>query len=430
MDKLCSPVETQLIEYSMSLGFEDLTEKAINQAKRRVIDTIGGALGAFEAKPVEIARKITPKITNGYSARIWGSLERSTPEGAAFTNGTMLRYLDINDTHRTIDGSHPSDNLGGIIAMAEALDLSGQDALLALTISYEIQCRFVDSVPFNENGWDQPVPGVIAMALSAGRMLKLSPTSMRDALALAITPNLCTYQTRAGELSMWKGAAAANGSRQGIFAALLASKGMTGPYEAFDGIYGLWNQTVKKKHKIAPLSFGKSLFGIEQTNIKMYPVRDSCQLPVQTARDLRKKISAKDIESLKIITYGSAYKGAVEDPELWAPKTRETADHSMLIAIALGLIDGTITPESFETERFLDQDVLNLISKTGKSFTSKLSLTAEDIERGPSDAEIQSKFYSLSERVMSNEKARALFDASMDLESMPKISTLVDLTEI
>lgn len=456
MDKLCSPVETQLIEYSMSLGFEDLTEKAINQAKRRVIDTIGGALGAFEAKPVEIARKITPKITNGCTARIWGSLERSTPEGAAFTNGTMLRYLDINDTHRTIDGSHPSDNLGGIIAMAEALDLSGQDALLALTISYEIQCRFVDSVPFNENGWDQPVPGVIAMALSAGRMLNLSPTSMRDALALAITPNLCTYQTRAGELSMWKGAAAANGSRQGIFAALLASKGMTGPYEAFDGIYGLWNQTVKKKHKIAPLSFGKSLFGIEQTNIKMYPVRDSCQLPVQTARDLRKKISAKDIESLKIITYGSAYKGAVEDPELWAPKTRETADHSMLIAIALGLIDGTITPESFETERFLDQDVLNLISKTeveisqefsamspgvrtcqliakndvGKSFTSKLSLTAEDIERGPSDAEIQSKFYSLSERVMSNEKARALFDASMDLESMPKISTLVDLTEI
>lgn len=73
---------------------------------------------------------------------------------------------------------------------------------------------------------------------------------------------------------------------------------------------------------------------------------------------------------------------------------------------------------------------INCKNDVGKSFTSKLSLTAEDIERGPSDAEIQSKFYSLSERVMSNEKARALFDASMDLESMPKISTLVDLTEI
>ena len=456
MEKFISSLETQLIEYSMSLVFEDLSPKVISQAKRRITDTIGGALGAFEAKPVEIAKTVVPKVNNARSARIWGSLEKSTPEGAAFANGTMLRYLDINDTHRTIDGSHPSDNLGGVIALAESLNLSGRDALLALTISYEIQCRFVDSVPFNENGWDQPVPGVIAMALAAGRMLNLNASSMRDALALAVTPNLCTYQTRAGELSMWKGAAAANGARQGIFAAMLASKGMTGPFEAFDGIYGLWNQTIKKQHNIAPLSFGKSLFGVEQTNIKMYPVRDSCQLPVQTARNLRKKIAAKDIKSLKIVTYGSAYKGAVEDPELWAPKTRETADHSMLIAVALGLIDGTITPESFESDRFLDRDVLELISKTeveispefsamspatrtcqliaknseSKSFNSKLSLTAKDIELGPSDEEIQSKFYSLTERVMNNERAKLLFEASMNLENMKKISTLVDLTKV
>lgn len=456
MEKFISSLETQLIEYSMSLVFEDLSPKVISQAKRRITDTIGGALGAFEAKPVEIAKTVVPKVNNAKSARIWGSLEKSTPEGAAFANGTMLRYLDINDTHRTIDGSHPSDNLGGVIALAESLNLSGRDALLALTISYEIQCRFVDSVPFNENGWDQPVPGVIAMALAAGRMLNLNASSMRDALALAVTPNLCTYQTRAGELSMWKGAAAANGARQGIFAAMLASKGMTGPFEAFDGIYGLWNQTIKKQHNIAPLSFGKSLFGVEQTNIKMYPVRDSCQLPVQTARNLRKKITAKDIKSLKIVTYGSAYKGAVEDPELWAPKTRETADHSMLIAVALGLIDGTITPESFESDRFLDRDVLELIAKTeveispefsamspairtcqliaknseSKRFNSKLSLTAKDIELGPSDEEIQSKFYSLTERVMNNERAKLLFEASMNLENMKKISTLVDLTKV
>jgi 2-methylcitrate dehydratase len=456
MEKFISSLETQLIEYSMSLVFEDLSPKVISQAKRRITDTIGGALGAFEAKPVEIARTVVPKVNNARSARIWGSLEKSTPEGAAFANGTMLRYLDINDTHRTIDGSHPSDNLGGVIALAESLNLGGRDVLLALTISYEIQCRFVDSVPFNENGWDQPVPGVIAMALAAGRMLNLNASSMRDALALAVTPNLCTYQTRAGELSMWKGAAAANGARQGIFAAMLASKGMTGPFEAFDGIYGLWNQTIKKQHNIAPLSFGKSLFGVEQTNIKMYPVRDSCQLPVQTARNLRKEIAAKDIKSLKIVTYGSAYKGAVEDPELWAPKTRETADHSMLIAVALGLIDGTITPESFESDRFLDRDVLELIAKTeveispefsamspairtcqliaknseSKRFNSKLSLTAKDIELGPSDEEIQSKFYSLTERVMNNERAKLLFEASMNLENMKKISTLVDLTKV
>ena len=66
----------------------------------------------------------------------------------------------------------------------------------------------------------------------------------------------------------------------------------------------------------------------------------------------------------------------------------------------------------------------------GKSFNSKHSLTAKDIELGPSDEEIQSKFYSLTERVMKNKRAKLLFEASMDLENMAKISTLVDLTEV
>jgi hypothetical protein len=66
----------------------------------------------------------------------------------------------------------------------------------------------------------------------------------------------------------------------------------------------------------------------------------------------------------------------------------------------------------------------------GKSFNSKRSLTAKDIELGPSDEEIQTKFYSLTERVMKNKRAKLLFEASMDLENMAKISTLVDLTEV
>mgnify|MGYP007000277254 len=66
----------------------------------------------------------------------------------------------------------------------------------------------------------------------------------------------------------------------------------------------------------------------------------------------------------------------------------------------------------------------------GKSFNSKRSLTAKDIELGPSDEEIQTKFYSLTERVMKNKRAKLLFESSMDLENMAKISTLVDLTEV
>ena len=340
---MVSELERTMIDYAASLRFDELSPPVLHQAKRRVIDTIAGALAAHASQPARIAGKLAPEVSNGRSARVFGSLARTSPEMAAFANGVMLRFLDINDTHRTVDGSHPSDNLSGVLAVAEALGASGRDFLLALTISYEIQCRFVDSVPFNDNGWDQPVPGVMACALACGRLLGLDAEALRHALALAVIPNLCTYQTRAGELSMWKGCAAANGARQGVFAAYLAAEGMTGPYEAFDGVFGLWNQTLGAPCEVKPFARAGGVFAVTQTNIKKFPVRDSCQLPVDTALELRSRVAAGDIASLRIVTYRSAYKGAVADPELWRPRTRETADHSMPVSIALALIDGDIT---------------------------------------------------------------------------------------
>ena len=85
---------------------------------------------------------------------------------------------------------------------------------------------------------------MIATAMAAGRLLGLSRGPLLQALSLAAIPNLCTYQTRTGELSMWKGCAGPNGARNGVFAALLAAEGMTGPFQAFDGVFGIWKQAL------------------------------------------------------------------------------------------------------------------------------------------------------------------------------------------
>lgn len=451
-----SALENRLVDYALELSYDELPEETIRQAKRRIGDTIGGAIGAYGALPSRIARQMAQPVAAGPSARVWGSLVETTPEMAAFANGTMLRYLDINDTYRTTDGSHPSDNLGGILAVTEMLGGSGKDLILGMVISYEIQSRFVDGVPFNDNGWDQPVPGAMACALAAGRLIGLSRDAMRDALALAVVPNLCTYQTRAGELSMWKGAAAGNGARQGVFAARLAAEGMTGPYEAFDGIFGLWNQTLGKVHDIPELVRGSGTYAVQQSNIKLYPVRDSCQLPVATAKALRAKINADAIEKLKIITYKSAHKGAIADPELWAPKTRETADHSMIVAISVGLVDGDVTPETFDRARFLDDDILALISRIeveisdefssltpgirncrleatgrdGSEHVAHLKLTTADIERGPDEQEIEDKFMHLTRTFLPEGDRRRLFDALKTMDDIEHIADLVELTRI
>lgn len=144
-------------------------------------------------------------------------------------------------------------------------------------------------------------------------------------MALVVVPNLCTYQTRAGELSMWKGCAGPNGARAGIFAALLAREGMSGPFNAFEGVFGIWNQTTGEPFPVQLPVLGESTsYGLNQSNIKTYPVRVSCQLPITTALDLLGRVDVARIESLTIDTYASAYKGAVQDPELWHPG-RDTA---------------------------------------------------------------------------------------------------------
>jgi 2-methylcitrate dehydratase len=429
-------LEQRLVDYALGLRYEDLSEATRHQARRRLLDTLGGALAAYTSPISRIARRVALPVAGDRYARIWGSHVRTAPDMAAFVNGSMLRYLDINDTYRTVDGSHTSDNLGGLMAVAEMLDLTGRDLVLALALSYEIQCRFVDSVPFNDNGWDQPVPGVLACALATGRMLGLDRSAMRDAMGLALIPNLSTYQTRAGELSMWKGSAAANGARQGVFAAMLAAEGMTGPYEIFDGVFGVWKQTMGKAFEIKPFaqSAGET-FAIAESNIKKYPVRDSCQLPVDTARELYDKLGGRAISALRIETYRSAYKGAVEDPELWAPRTRETADHSMLVSVAVALLDGTVTPSTFDSARFKDPDVLGLIQRTKVdvideftraapgirncritaetaegAFQSHHFWTREDIARGLSDEEIDAKFHQLNRDLIPAAQRQRIID--------------------
>lgn len=449
-----STTEDRMVEYALNLSYDELPDQAIHQLKRRLIDTLGGALAAYTAPTVRIGRQIALPVGPDQGARIWGSLIRTSPDMAAFVNGCALRYLDINDTHRTVDGSHPSDNLGGVMAVAEMVGASGKDLLLAMVISYELQCRFVDSVPFNDAGWDQPVPGVMACALACGRLLGLTRQEMHEALALAIIPNLSTYQSRAGELSMWKGCAAANGARQGVFAALLAAQGMSGPAEPFDGVFGLWKQTMGKAYEIKPFARGKEgTYAVAQSNIKKYPVRDSCQLAVDAARILRSKLNGRAVSALQIETYRSAYKGAVEDPELWAPRTRETADHSMLVSIAVTLLDGSVTPDTFNSDRFKHPEVLALIQKTkvdvleeftnqalgvrncritatlpdGSSEVGHLYWTKADIEKGLSDAEIEEKFERLNRDIVPPAARRSLMDCLWQIEKVEHVGRVIDL---
>jgi len=110
-------------------------------------------------------------------------------------------------------------------------------------------------------------------------LLRLTCEQTGNALAIAVSSNVATRQTRSGELSMWKGCATAAATRAGVFAALLAHEGMTGPTAAFEGRHGVWDQ-VTGPFELGQLGGGGAAFGIERINFKYFPSEYHSQAPL------------------------------------------------------------------------------------------------------------------------------------------------------
>ena len=186
------------------------------------------------------------------------------------------------------------------------------------------------------------------------------------ALGIAGTTGTALRLTRAGELSMWKGCAFAFAARNGVFAALLAADGLTGPAPLFEGEMGFFQQVS------GPFALPK-LGGPAAERLDAAEDLDQVRAgrvsqPVGDRRGLRAaapgSATRPRIRSIEIATFRVAVEIIGKDPEKWRPKTRETADHSLPYCTAVALVDGEITAEQFTPERLADPALLDLVSRT------------------------------------------------------------------
>ena len=341
-----------LSSYACNLTYEDLPPEVVHQVKRTVADTLGCAVGGYLSEPAKVARKLAGDVSSGTPSRILGTNDYSSLDMAGFANGVMVRYLDCNDSYFSPGGGHPSDMIPAALAIADSLDADGRTVITAIALAYEVFCRIADQVP--DNQWDQGIFSVIGSACAAGKALGLDEEQMGHAISLAAVPNVPLRVTRMGELSMWKGCAAAAATRSGIFAAQLAAEGMTGPFEPFEGRMGLWDQAIGYPVEIEAMGGNDVPFRILNTIFKFYPSQIHTQAPIDLAIQLHERVSLDDVASIKIQSYRSAVSSASTEPEKWDPQTRETADHSIPFLTAVGLRDGAVTPATFAPDRIAD----------------------------------------------------------------------------
>jgi 2-methylcitrate dehydratase len=442
----------ELARLATSLRYEDFGVRVIQEAKRHVIDSLGCAMGGAASEPAVIARRVAPAAPGAPSARLLGEGRATTPEAAAFANSVMIRFLDANDTYITRGSGHPSDMLGAILAAAEMQGATGKEFLLAVVAGYEVFGALADHVGLRDRGWDQGVFVAPAAAAGAGLLLGVSPSEMANAIAIAVTANVATRQTRAGELSMWKGCATAAAAKAGLFAAQLARAGMTGPTAAFEGRHGLCEQVTGPFELDGHVGAGRSC-AIERTNFKFFAAEYHAQAPLAIVLRLRERVRAEEIEALDVWIYAMAHSEIGSEPAKWDPQTRETADHSLPYMLAVALVDGRLTPDSFTPKRFLDPSLRPLMSRirvaedpaltrrfpgelasrievtarSGQRFTEHSDYPKGHAANPMTDADVETKFRDLAEDVLGKTRSAGALETLWRLDEVPRMGAVVDL---
>src|SRR3954454_13875744 len=354
----------RLASFALSTRFEDLPEAVVVEARRRLLDAFGCAAGALGEPAPEIARRVAATMRGEPGGALLGG-GRASADWAAFANGVHIRYLDCNDTYLSLEPAHPSDNWAAVMAAGEHAGADGRAWIVAAAVAYEVQCRLCDAASIRARGWDHTTYGSLSSSLAASTLLGLSHAQAVHALGIAGTTGTALRLTRAGELSMWKGCAFAHAARNGVFAALLAREGMSGPSPLFEGDMGFWQQVSGPLH--LPKLGGPSGddWMLTKTSIKFVPAEYHSQSAIAAAFELRARIGdPARIEAIEIATFRTAVEIIGQDPEKWRPRTRETADHSLPYCTAVALVDGAVSAEQFGADRLSDPKLLDLVSRT------------------------------------------------------------------
>jgi 2-methylcitrate dehydratase len=359
-----TPLADRLAAYAERLSYRDIDAAALEAAKVLVVDSFGCAIAALDEKPVRICRELAAAAGGGVSTII-GTGRRTTPDLAAFANAAAIRYYDLNDVYVARQASHPSDTIAACFAIAEAEKASARDLITAIVLAYEVECHLVDAFDLSARRFDATVFTLPAAALAAGKLMKLDRDQLAQAVNIAVNDHVPLAQTRTQTLSDWKGIADANAVRNGVFAAMLARGGMTGPAPVYEGNSGFF-QSVTKPVTIEVGAFGGGgrPFRITSVGLKAYPAQVYTQTAIVAAAAAGKDIGNLDrVASIEIATTNRGYVMAGSEPEKWAPDTRDTADHSLPYIVARAMFEGDITNASYAPEKLRDPKILAFMKK-------------------------------------------------------------------
>ena len=370
-DSILVDIAEYVLEYEISSAL------AYETARHCLIDTLGCGLEALDYPAcTKLLGPIVPGTIVPNGVKIPGTAFRLDPVQAAFNIGTMIRWLDFNDTWLAAEWGHPSDNLGGILAVADWLSrkrlelgqptLAMRDVLTAMIKAHEIQGVIALQNAFNRVGLDHVVLVKLATTAVVSQLLGLSRESIINALSLVFVDGqaLRTYRhsPNTGSRKSW---AAGDATSRGVRLALIASTGEMGYPSALTApVWGFYDVSFKSRPFTFPRSYGS--YVMENVLFKIsYPAEFHAQTAVEAAMALHRQViesghNIEDIATITIRTHEAAMRIIDKKGPLANPADR---DHCLQYMIAVPLIYGRLTARDYEDDIAADPRIDHLRAK-------------------------------------------------------------------
>ena len=368
-------VEQQLATYGATLTYDMLPREVVDAAKRLLMDALGCGYGAIGSPAARIVEQTFRKSFGGPAvASVLGNKALTSAEGAALINGVLVRDLDLNDIYVGKEPSHPSENIPAAIAVCEEAGRSGRDLIETIVLGYEAQLALNDALAFGERGFFSVTIAGFSVPLMAGKAWRMPREQVLEAIGIASVRQFTLLAITRGPISMMKALPYAHNAMDSLFAVRLAAAGFTGPANAMD-----WFTTqVQPAEPDLRLDLTPHNFRIAKVGLKRFPLQFELQTVAEAGVNLhpRARDRIDTIHEIVVETYPITIERTAS-PSRYDPKTRETADHSLPVCLAMALIDGDVTIAQYDRERWRASDVLALARKVSVKVSDRLAAHAQ-----------------------------------------------------
>jgi 2-methylcitrate dehydratase len=449
-------ITAPMARWAANVRFTHLTDEALHQIKRFLLDSVGCAFGGYRQPDVQILLDVLEETAGAGTTTLLGRGSKIDVLSATLANALMVRVMDYNDIYWQQDPSHPSDIIPAVLACGQRAKSNGKELCVGIAIAYEMEMRLCEAAfpGIRERGWHHATLTALAAPFAAGRMLRLPWENIQRAVGISGSNHGSFGAVTAGELSMMKNTVDPLAAQGAVLAALLAERGYNGPKHIIDGKEGLVHCLGPEwKLDVLTAGLGES-WRICRCGMKAYPTEALTHAPISAFLDIVREHGLKP-ETVEAVHIRALPRVAdiLADESKYNPNNKETADHSLPYCIAAALVDGQVTPQQFTTDKIMDPVVRFQLHKVkvaadlefeklfpaiqrvevtvnttdGRKLTQRLDYPKGDPRNPLTDEELEEKFDALASPVVSQTARKRIKEAIWGLDSLSSTDELMNL---